>query len=635
MMRLGLGQAASKRYYRRMSQRFTARVFALLLGLVTATASVQANDGAGQAAGQAGGQSRQMPVYRAGVDLVVLNVAVLDNDGESVVGLTAADFRMAEDGVGQEITLFASSSNTPLDVALVLDMSGSIAMSAPTVKQDAQAFLAALGSEDCVYFVPFREDVGAGTWSAPDEPALVGLIDRLPLQGGTALYDALGRALRNIDRMRYENLVPGASGGSDWRFDGPYCGAPLPPPNLGVPGSVRRTAVVVLSDGGDEHSLSTYADTLVNAWSGPVPIFSVAVGEALEPRRRSVGGVGTRRNRFYRVLRARSEALENRLGQLAHITGGRLVLGRGRERVREAFDEVVKMLRSSYLIGYNAPPEAGGAGPSGLSWHAIDVEIPDHDVELFVRPGYYRNLYDTDGAAQIVREAPGLVAGGRHADALEQLDLALRLDPGYWPIYLQRARALLQGGRREEARDDLLTTLDLRPGLSSAHVLLADTAFELGDWQLAWYHAIRAAQDGIDVTPLLRALIDVSEAPVDLAEQLRAVRIAVDIGATPDELDQATMLELLRALRREMSAASDIALVSRSNYANAAVILEVEEVKDRPRKLEGELVVNGGPYDAMRREKLEIDNLDDAGEIAAGVAEAAQKVREWIENNRR
>ena len=100
-----------------------------------------------------------MPVYRAGVDLVVLNVAVLDDDGEPVTGLTAEDFKILEDGVPQEVALFASSSNTPLDIALVLDMSGSVAASAPSIKRDAKAFLDALGPSDCVYFVPFQEKV--------------------------------------------------------------------------------------------------------------------------------------------------------------------------------------------------------------------------------------------------------------------------------------------------------------------------------------------------------------------------------------------------------------------------------------------------------------------------------------------
>ena len=99
-------------------------------------------------AGQARSQRQQMPVYRAGVDLVVLNVAVLDDDGEPVTGLTAEDFKISEDGVRQEIALFASSSNTPLDIALVLDMSGSVAASAPAIKRDAKAFLDALGPSD-------------------------------------------------------------------------------------------------------------------------------------------------------------------------------------------------------------------------------------------------------------------------------------------------------------------------------------------------------------------------------------------------------------------------------------------------------------------------------------------------------
>ena len=127
-----------------MNPRCTAHVFGPLVLALAAAGSVSAR---GQV-GQAENQRRQVPVYRAGVDLVVLNVAVLDDDGEPVTGLTAEDFRLSEDGIEQEVSLFASSSNTPLDVALVLDMSASVAMSAPTVKQDAKAFLAALGAGD-------------------------------------------------------------------------------------------------------------------------------------------------------------------------------------------------------------------------------------------------------------------------------------------------------------------------------------------------------------------------------------------------------------------------------------------------------------------------------------------------------
>ena len=616
-----------------MIRRFKASALGLSVVALSLWGAVDARGHAGQARNQV----QQMPVYRAGVDLVVLNVAVLDDDGDPVTGLTAEDFTILEDGVPQEVALFASSSNTPLDIALVLDMSGSVAASAPSIKRDAKAFLDALGPSDCVYFVPFQEKVHAGTWSAPDAAALISLVNRIPLRGGTALYDALARGLTNVNRARYPVLPSDQELDDDLQVDGDNCGSPLPPAALGIPGSVRRTAVVLLSDGGDEHSEATYADTLVNAWSNTVPIFSIAVGDALAPMMRSfqenrgLRSTGTRGSRLFRWRRTYSEELQKKLRFLTQMTGGRLVLGKGPATVRDAFDEVVKMLRSSYLVGYNQPPGNISDGISGLSWHRVDVEINDPDASLFVRPGYYRDLFDRMSAEKIVLESLELITAGHHADAVKQLDLASQLDPGYWPTYLHRARSLLRVGQLEDARDDLLAALDLRPELGLAHELLADTVFRLGDFKLAWYHTIRAAQDGVDMAPLARQLMDVSEGPSDLAEQLSAVRIFVDVGPPSVEIDQATLLELLRVLRSEMSVATDIALVSNSSHATAALVLEVQVVRGRPRKLEGELVIRGGPSDAIREERLQIEDLDDPVEIASGISKAAREMRMWVQ----
>ena len=516
-------------------------------------------------------------------------------------------------------------------------MSGSVAASAPSIKRDAKVFLDALGPSDCVYFVPFQEKVHAGTWSAPDAAALISLVNRIPLRGGTALYDALARGLTNVNRARYP-VRPGDQELDDYlQVDGDNCGSPLPPAALGIPGSVRRTAVVLLSDGGDEHSEATYADTLVNAWSNTVPIFSIAVGDALAPmmrsfqENRSLNSGGTRGSRLFRWRRAYSEELQRKLHFLTQMTGGRLVLGKGPATVRDAFDEVVKMLRSSYLVGYNQPPGKISDGIAGLSWHRVDVEIKHPDASLFVRPGYYRDLFDKMSAENIVRESLELIAAGHHAEAVKQLDLATQLDPDYWPAYLHRARSLLRVGQLEDARDDLLAALDLRPELGLAHELLADTVFRLGDFKLAWYHTIRAAQDSVDMAPLARQLMDVSEGPADLAEQLSAVRIFVDVGPPSVEIDQATLLELLRVLRSEMSMATDIALVSTSSHATVALVLEAQVVLGQPRKLEGKLVIRGGPSDATREEKLQIDDLDDPVEITSGISKAAREIRVWVE----
>ena len=78
--------------------------------------------------------------------------------------------------------------------------------------------------------------------------------------------------------------------------------------------------------------------------------------------------------------------------------------------------------------------------------------------------------------------------------------------------------------------------------------------------------------------------------------------------------------------------ATDIALVSKSSDATAALILETQVVSGRPRKLEGKLVIRDRDWrQAIREEKLEIDDLDDQAEIKSGISKAAYEMRVWIQ----
>jgi hypothetical protein len=214
------------------------------------------------------------------------------------------------------------------------------------------------------------------------------------------------------------------------------------------------------------------------------------------------------------------------------------------------------------------------------------------------------------------------------------LDFALRLDPDYWPASLQRARARVRVDDLAGARDDLLRVLDLRPGTLDAHYLLANVAYDLGEYDLAWQQAVRAHRGGALVSTLLRALQDVSEPPADLQEQLRAPATFVDIGATPDELDQGTMLEVLRALRRAVSDAPDLALMAPWNAADLGIILDVEEVGGTPRRLQGEFVLTYAPYLSWEDENVEITDLDDPASVAEGLGRALDKVRAMVAEQR-
>ena len=98
----------------------------------------------------------------------------------------------------------------------------------------------------------------------------------------------------------------------------------------------------------------------------------------------------------------------------------------------------------------------------------------------------------------------------------------------------------------------------------------------------------------------------------------------------PDELDQGTLLELLRVLRQAISDTPDVALTTQLNIADASLVLAIDKVEGSPRKLEGSLVINLSPYQEWEREDLEIADLDDPASVAEGVAEALEKVRKRI-----
>lgn len=57
--------------------------------------------------------SDRRPVFTTGVEMVTVNVAVLDSDGRPVLGLTAKEFVVIEDGVEAEVPLVLAPGDTP------------------------------------------------------------------------------------------------------------------------------------------------------------------------------------------------------------------------------------------------------------------------------------------------------------------------------------------------------------------------------------------------------------------------------------------------------------------------------------------------------------------------------------------
>ncbi len=100
----------------------------------------------------------QVPAFRAGVDVIALNVTVTDASRRFVTDLTERDFRVLEDGREQEMVLFQRVA-PPLAVALLIDSSASMEGSLGIAQEAAIGFSRQLESTDAITVVDFDSRV--------------------------------------------------------------------------------------------------------------------------------------------------------------------------------------------------------------------------------------------------------------------------------------------------------------------------------------------------------------------------------------------------------------------------------------------------------------------------------------------
>jgi len=382
-------------------------------------------------AGSATGQERGPQAnFSADVDLVLLHVAVINPRGGPVPPLSIEDFIVFDDDVRQIVELFVTPDDAPLDVALVLDSSSSMRPVEVVARRAALSFLDRLAPDDCAYVLPFSDTAGPGRWGRAADPELRRFIGGIRSHGGTALHDAILEGLAQLERASANELVAVATEAEEGREpearqdpdDNPDSGTPsrgavgergttsggapiialpprrtsllsqlgdairdldlsLPPPVMGcgeplpagastTAANARRKALVVLSDGADMDSKASFYEALRAARAASVPVFPVALGYAND-----------------------DPSLKAHLAEIARATGGRMIQNGRPGELGESYDQVVTLLRSYYLIGYNPDRMEATAGTpaAGRSrWHAVTVTLRRPNFEPLVRPGYYR-----------------------------------------------------------------------------------------------------------------------------------------------------------------------------------------------------------------------------------------------------
>ena len=159
--------------------------------------------------------AQEPAVFRTRTDVVLVPVSVTDRNGRFVRGLTSDHFQISDGGIRRAIKQF-SADRVPISLAILLDMSGSMAETPEArLSDDArwadtrraiELLLNRLAAEDEVLLAVFNEQTKASPWTQ-EHRKILGTVDLLRPGGGTALLEAVMQIASVFHIARHQRKV--------------------------------------------------------------------------------------------------------------------------------------------------------------------------------------------------------------------------------------------------------------------------------------------------------------------------------------------------------------------------------------------------------------------------------------------
>jgi Ca-activated chloride channel family protein len=294
-------------------------------------------------------RAQALAPIRVEVSLVNVGFSVRDEKGNLVTNLTQDDFEITEDGVPQKIAFFAHSTDVPLTLGLIMDVSGSQGSFIKPHHNDLQAFLkTVLHPEDRAFLVCFGNNLRLMSDYSNSSKDLVDAlktfekgknIEDFPLLGprehrvlGTAFYDAIFHSstqmMQNVER--------------------------------------GRRALIVFSDGEDNASAHHMLDAIEAAQANDVLLFTIRYTEVRNGR-----------------LNARNKYGTSVMERIARETGGADFDGQGKG-LPDGFRQIGEQLRSSFELAYHTSNP-----PGDKTFHKIVIKPKPPGLSVRAKTGYY------------------------------------------------------------------------------------------------------------------------------------------------------------------------------------------------------------------------------------------------------
>jgi len=280
-----------------------------------------------------GEASDSIITIRKRVDEVNVLFIATDRHGKFVRNLNQSDFSILDDHKPvQSIVNFRRETDLPIEIGLLMDVSGSVQSRFGFEKEASTGFLQHIlrPGYDRAFVVGFNKESHLAQDFTDNVPALAAGIQRLHNGGGTALYDAIYKACKEkLLREHSEHPV--------------------------------RKAIIVISDGEDNQSEMTRAQAIEMAQRAEVIIYAISTDDS---------GL---------ILRG-DKVLED----LASATGGRAFFPYKMKDITNSFASIEEELRSQYDVSYK-PADFNADG----RFRTIEITALKKDLQVRARRGYY------------------------------------------------------------------------------------------------------------------------------------------------------------------------------------------------------------------------------------------------------
>ena len=280
----------------------------------------------------------KLPTSNIRVDsnLVLVPVTVCDPNNRPVTGLEKEHFKIYDDKVEQAVTQFAMEDE-PLAVGLVFDISGSMGPKLRRSRMAAAEFFKQANPEDEFFLVEFNDQPKLVTPLTKNTSEIQNQLTFTQSKGRTALLDAILLAMNEMKNSK-----------------------------------MKRKALLIVSDGGDNASRYTEAEVRSRVREADVLIYAIGIYEPYGSRGRSpeeLSGPGL-------------------LTDLSEQTGGRHLPVDDLAELPDVAAKIGIELRNRYVLGYSPTDQQH----DGRYHHVRVLVIPPHGLpplRAYWRTGYY------------------------------------------------------------------------------------------------------------------------------------------------------------------------------------------------------------------------------------------------------